>query len=295
MSVYSDSCDASSECSSIASNISEFSEGSSSYTFLRYEFIQGLRIDSKLLYTKDEKQFYLSIEKTKTVMLIYAPHPHIRIDKLCIQQNKYNSHRHEKKDKNYEELKVLNEIKEECTDITTLINEKKQSVRDIFYSVLSKYPEVKLDFYEHERGLQILRNSALPKNPVDCNDISNIFERADINNLLGTTKEGVNFFDGVLEGENASMCFFSSKKSIDLFEHVEAGERIIVMDGTFDCVPIGEFSQLLVIYGVYIFKVSEIGILIRFFLNQKLLFCSLKLISIYFLLIFSSFFRLSLF
>lgn len=48
--------DASSEGSSV-SNISEFS-GSSEYRFLLYEIIPGARRKSKLLYTKEEKQFY---------------------------------------------------------------------------------------------------------------------------------------------------------------------------------------------------------------------------------------------
>lgn len=52
------------------------------------------------------------------------------------------------------------------------------------------------------------------------------------------------------------MTFFSSKKSINLFKELKPEERIIVMDGTFDVVPIGEFNQLLVIYGVFIDKVS---------------------------------------
>lgn len=195
MSVYSDSCVASSECSSISSGVSESSEGSTSYKFLRYEIVPGFRIGSKLLYTKDKKQFYRFNRTNKNGDAYLCAENgckkrvHLRIDKLCIQQDKYAVHQHETKEKIYEELTVLNEIKSKCADINTLINEKKQSVRDIFYSVMSKHPDVKLEFYKHERGLQMIRNSALPKNPLNCHDIAKIFERADIIYLEQLKKE----------------------------------------------------------------------------------------------------------
>lgn len=40
------------------------------------------------------------------------------------------------------------------------------------------------------------------------------------------------------------------------------GLDTIIMDATFSIVPVGSFNQLLIIYGVYIEKVSEINIFV---------------------------------
>lgn len=106
----------------------------------------------------------------------------------------------------------------------------------------------------------MIRSAKLPKNPNTTDDIENLFNREDIKNTLGQTKSNSIFFDGVLEGNDHSACFFSSKDALDIFEqNVPYGEREIMIDGTFDIVPIGTFKQLLVVYGVYMGKV-------RFFL-----------------------------
>lgn len=255
--------DTNSETSSVSSVVSEISENSS-YRFLRYEFVTGHRITSKLLYTCDEKQFYRFNSKNKSgdaylcAEKLCKCRVLLRNDKLCIQPEKYCKHNHETKGEKFEELKVLNIIKEKCADISTLINEKKQSVRDIFYSVVSKHPDVKLEFYSIERSLQIIRNSALPKNPTNCDEISNIFERDDIYKLLGTSKDDKPFFNGAVEGNGYSFCIFSSHTSINLYKsRTKAENRIIMMDGTFAVVPIGTFDQLLVIYAVYMEKVAH--------------------------------------
>lgn len=118
-----------------------------------------------------------------------------------------------------------------------------------------------MDFYSKERGLQLIRSATLPRNPLDTSDIANIFNREDIQNLLGKTKTSSIFYD-MLEGNGYSACIFSSKDSINVFEqYAPCGEREIVLDGTFDIVPVGAFKQLLVIYGVYMEKVGFLWLL----------------------------------
>lgn len=169
--------DARSECSSVSSCASDFSD-TCSHRFLKYEFVVGSRKSSNLLYTTDENQFYRFNKHNKSGDVYLCAEKncnsrvHIRKDKLCIQQVKYMHHRHETKEKKYEELNVLNLIKTKCCDLSTLINERKQSVRDIclmcFYFVTANYPHVKIDFFAHERSLQLIRNAALPRTPVSC-------------------------------------------------------------------------------------------------------------------------------
>lgn len=255
------SSDANSDSSSVVSGGSDFSEPKGSFRFLEYKITAGKRRNSKLLFTLDEEQYYAFNSKNKNCdaykCIDCDNRVHLRQDGMCIQKERYYVHRHQKKGNLHLKLNVLNEIKDKCADITSLINQRKQSVRDLFYSVLSNYPGVDIDFFEHERSLQLIRSAALPKNPVDSLDIANIFGRNDIMTLLGKTKEGSIFFDGVLEGNGYSACFFSSKHSIDLFETYESfGERHLMIDGTFDVVPLGGFQQLLIIYAVYLEKVS---------------------------------------
>lgn len=125
---------------------------------------------------------------------------------------------------------------------------------------MSNHPDVSIDFYSVERNLQIIRNKSLPKNPICCDDISKIFEREDIVEILGKSKKGDIFYNGCMETNGFSFCVFSSYISIQTFEsRVKFGERTYMMDGTFDSVPMGTFNQLFVIYGVYIEKVLRKG------------------------------------
>lgn len=267
MSAAENSTDASSDCSSVAttaSTVSDITENNSSYRYMRFKICPGKRRNSKLLYTLDEQQYYSFNSKNKNCEAYKCvecnSRVHLRVDGICIQKNKYSEHKHAKKGKLEENLNILNEVKAKCADLSTLINERKQSVRDVFYSVLSKYPDVQMDFFRHERALQMIRNKSLPKNPIETSDIQKMFEREDIMSLLGKTKDGELFFDGVLEGNDHSACFFSSKKSMKIFEAVPFGERQMMIDGTFDVVPTGSFKQLLVIHAVYMGKVSILSL-----------------------------------
>lgn len=230
------------------------------YRFMNYVFTSRGRRTSKMIYTTDEEQYYVFNSKNKDSDAYQCvdckSRVHLRKDEQLIQKQRFYGHKCPKKGLEFSENTVLNEIKQKCGDISTLMNEKKQSVRDIFYSVISKYPTAKLNFHEKERGLQMIRSAKLPKNPNNINEIEKIFDKEEIRNLLGKSKTNGVFYDGVLEGDGYSACFFSSKDSIEVLEeYVPYGEREIMMDGTFDVVPLGSFNQLLVIYGVYMGKV----------------------------------------
>lgn len=95
--------DASSDSSSVVSNLSEIS-ATASYRFLRYELLPGERINSELLYTNDEKQFYRFNSKMKSGDAYLCCEPncnkrvHLRQDKMCIQYEKYFVHNHSTKE-----------------------------------------------------------------------------------------------------------------------------------------------------------------------------------------------------
>lgn len=257
-----------SDTGSVVSNLSDIS-ATHSYRFLRYELLPGERINSELLYTNDEKHFYRYNSTVKSGDAYLCSEPkcnkrvHLRKDRLCIQYEKYYVHNHSTKEKKYEELKILNIIKKKCSDLTTVLNERRQSVRDIFYAVLADHPHLKntfgQKFFKQERALQLIRNKSMPKNPKTADEIAKIFARSDVMSLLGNAKDGTVFYNGSVECEDFSFCVFSSTSSIQLFvSRVQPLDRIIMMDGTFGVVPLGSFNQLLIIYSVYMEKVRKI-------------------------------------
>lgn len=253
------------DVSSLSSSNSNLNDCTSLYRFLAYVPTARGRRNSKMIYTTEEEQYYVFNSKNKNCDAYQCvdckSRVHLRKDNQLIQKQQYYGHNCPKKGAEFAENTILNEIKQKCADISTLINERKQSVRDIFYSVMSKYPTAKLSFHEKERGLQMIRSAKLPKNPENINDIEAIFSREDIKSILGKTKTNGIFYDGVLEGEGYSACFFSSKDALEVFElYVHHGEREIMIDGTFDVVPVGSFHQLLILYGVYMGKVSIFSI-----------------------------------
>lgn len=256
----------SSECSTVSSasssGLSNLSESDASYRVLNYVFTTGERRTSNVIYTLDEHQYYCFNGHNRTAKAYKCKscnsRVHLRNDNTLIQKKRYYKHTHEQESVLFDKLVILNEIKRKCADISTLIAERKQSVRDVFYSVVTKHPEAngKLIFEDYERTLSTIRSSAFPKNPINTADISNIFKRDDVMNLIGKSKTGSIFYDGVIEGDGYAACFFSSKATLELFELNERpGERIIMIDGTFDVVPVGAFQQLLILYAVYMEKV----------------------------------------
>lgn len=112
-----------------------------------------------------------------------------------------------------------------------------------------------------QRNLRQIRVKGLPKPPADCTEIEEAFDRSDIREKFGFTlhKESREvFYNGCYQNRSFSYCIFSSAKSIRLIdEHVSPENRTILMDATFSIVPLGCFSQILIIYAAYSGKVIE--------------------------------------
>lgn len=219
---------------------------------LNYTFTTGRRFNSKLIYTLEEKQLYRFNKNINIGSVYLCSSCKCRVKLYengnLFQEKRYSKHSHGTKENEYTELVIVNKIKEKCSDIKTMINERKQSVRDIFYSVLSEYPGITLNFFKYESTLQKIRNSAIPKNPTSCDEIAKLFDDEQLMNLIGISKDGKPFYNGVVQSIEFCFCVFSSYTSISLFKKHKLE--------TFAVVPIGTFKQLLIIYGVYIEKVS---------------------------------------
>lgn len=129
---------------------------------------------------------------------------------------------------------------------------------------------MKLDYYKHERGLQLIRNATIPKNPTNCLEIHNAFQNENIMQAIGFSQHAEKniFFDGVIDTGLFTYCVFSSKDIIKQIEKkIDVQERKFMMDATFKVCPCGPFNQLLIIYIAYHEKVRYFSsILFHFFI-----------------------------
>lgn len=115
-----------------------------------------------------------------------------------------------------------------------------------------RHQDAKIDLAPLVRNCQKIKRGILPKNPENIDAINAAFAEHEIDQVFGHTadkNQPEKFFDFAVKKETHSFCVFSSKKIIRLvLEHVPVPDRHILMDATFKIVPIGEFSQLLILY-----------------------------------------------
>lgn len=117
-----------------------------------------------------------------------------------------------------------------------------------------------------QKNLRQIRVHGLPKPPVSCQEIVAAFSRDDIRDKFGFSHHKEKrklFYNGSYENRSFSYCVFSSANSIKLIhEVVQPDSRTILMDATFAIVPLGCFKQILIIYGAYSGKVSDMILLL---------------------------------
>lgn len=111
-----------------------------------------------------------------------------------------------------------------------------------------------------------VHRAALPKTPSKVSDINKLFEIPHVLQNYGMTKRiskeppnipPTKFFDHAYECDEFAFCIFSSKDIIKaVLEHTEKDERKLFADGTFKICPMGDFSQVLIIFAELLGHVS---------------------------------------
>lgn len=91
-----------------------------------YEIMSGKRRTSKLLYSKDENQFYIkkSEARGRKYYTCYEKNCKSRVvleNGQCRKATDFIEHNHEEQQEMYDELKALNEIKEQCLDVSSTL------------------------------------------------------------------------------------------------------------------------------------------------------------------------------
>lgn len=120
------------------------------------------------------------------------------------------------------------------------------------FFTLHRHQLCKLIWSENARCLQAIRNLGVPKAPKTVKEIRDAMNRPEVFETYGKTHyiDGNEvFLDHLYEGKDFSYCIFSSKKIIQEIEKtVDVKDREYFIDGTFQVVPFGCFSQLLIIH-----------------------------------------------
>lgn len=93
---------------------------------LAFEVMSGKRRNSKVLYVKDEKQFYIrkSEAKGRIYYTCYVKTCKSRVtleNGLCRKAPDFVEHDHSDQCELHAELKALNQIKEQCSDIANTL------------------------------------------------------------------------------------------------------------------------------------------------------------------------------
>lgn len=117
-----------------------------------------------------------------------------------------------------------------------------------------------------QRGLRKIRSKTFPSSPKSCSEIIEIFASDTIYKKYGVSKgeEPLKFYRGTIENDEYSFCVFASEKIIKFInEKVPMNERKILLDATFKTVPVGCFTQLLIIHIQYINHVRNFKILLK--------------------------------
>lgn len=113
-----------------------------------------------------------------------------------------------------------------------------------------------------ERTLRGIRDTTHPPSPLTIDELEKKISDETIKNsflMCHQTKDERNeqkkpdeFFNGTIKGDGFSCAVFSSPKTIELIGDIPPSKRKYFVDGTFKIVPIGPFSQLLIIHIGYL-------------------------------------------
>lgn len=123
-----------------------------------------------------------------------------------------------------------------------------------FHLIENRHQKCTLVYEAYSRTLQLIRNKNVPTQPNTTSDIKEAFAKRDLFKRYCMTEheDGSEiFFDRLYSDPDGAFeyCIFSSKKIIKYIKKTsEPSERRYLMDATFQVVPYGSFSQLLIIH-----------------------------------------------
>lgn len=109
-----------------------------------------------------------------------------------------------------------------------------------------------------QRNLQLLSNKSFVCSPRTPLEVLEAYQKEHIWTNFGLSKYGEKefFFRACIIEVDFTYCIFTCSKIIQLMVQNIPTYRNFLIDGTFACVPLGSFKQLVIIYIEYFEKVS---------------------------------------
>lgn len=115
---------------------------------VKYVLIPGKRLNSELIYSEDEQQFYSKNKRLKSgVIAGVCRHPNctqkVYLDPVtgdCTYKHPYAPHNHSPRGKEFKRLVAINEMKKHCTNLAKISakKSKKSVVKTIYDDVLEE-------------------------------------------------------------------------------------------------------------------------------------------------------------
>lgn len=116
-----------------------------------------------------------------------------------------------------------------------------------------------VQFPKIERTLRKYKSQHMPKHPASCEEIEHQFKDPELMSSFGYTchDEPRIFYKGIYKCDTFSYCVFASDTIIGAIQqNIPVNRRHYLMDATFKIVPVGPFTQLLIIYIEFADEVS---------------------------------------
>lgn len=226
-----------------------------------YTLIPGKRANSEILYSIEERQFYLKKKKLANGVISLECRTDgcnkrcylNLVDEKCELPTPYEPHNHHTKEEEYKKLNVLNQMKKDCSNPNIIAKRegKTSIVKKIFRDTIAENENSTIQFHRVERTLRRIAGKTLPAAPKTIDQIGIAFENEHVNQLYGFTSHRsapTQFYRTTYVSDDFSYSVFASQRCIDLIKaHYTVMERKYTMDATFDVTP-RLFYQLLIIY-----------------------------------------------
>lgn len=152
-----------------------------------------------------------------------------------------------------EQFGAIKSIRTKCLDVGELFSNQ-ISTKAVFDREVVQNPEamVNVHYSKLARSLRRYKESIFPQSPPTIEKLDDAFRQHHIRKVFGETNSGKQFFHGTITGEGYSCAIFTSPEIIELIEQqIPPHDRTYLADATFKIVPVGFFTQLLIIYIAY--------------------------------------------
>lgn len=244
-------------------NIDNGDDAIANLSTITYKLIPGRRANSEILYSLEEKQFYIKKRKLASGVLSLVcrtngckNHCYLDSEKnICKLPVPYVPHAHPTQEDEYKKICVLNKIKSDCANpnIVAKTETKTSVVKSIFKEKITENEDSTIQYHRIERTLRRIASKTMPPAPKSIEQIGSTFENEHVNRLYGQTLhktdvEKNQFYRTTHVEDEFAHSVFASQRCIDLIEnHYGVDERKYCIDATFKVVP-HLFYQLLIIY-----------------------------------------------